>query len=132
MRDTLQLSGGLEGHESGRIRVGGRLKLESPAVDQSAVSPLQVAGFNLGVAGGVELRFAQHWVIQAGYDLTWFPSADVTDSAFDPIGRLGCVDSGYDFDECRAAREGRALPTAAGSYSRLRHGFNLSLRYDSL
>ena len=72
------------------------------------------------------------WVVQAGYDLTWFPPVDSSDSAFDPIARLDCVDSDYDFDECEAAREGRATPTAAGTYRRVRHSVTLALRYDWL
>ena len=132
MRDVLQLTGGLEGQDVGRTRFGGRVRLETGATSANAVAPLQVEGLNAAVAGGVDLQLHQHWVLSAGYDLTWFLPAGVDQSAFDPLDRLSCVDSGYDFDECRAAREGRAIPTAAGDYSRLRHTFMLSIRYDSL
>ena len=131
-RDVLQLTGGLEGQDVGRTRFGGRVRLETGATNGNDVAPLQIEGWNAGLTGGVDLQLHQHWVLNAGYDLTWFLPTSVDDSAFDPIARLSCVDSGYDFDACRAAREGRAIPTAAGDYSRLRHTFMLSIRYDSL
>jgi hypothetical protein len=131
-RDVWQVSGGLEGREIGGVRYGGRLHLETGATTDGNTSPMQIEGFSAGAAGGAELRLGDSWVVQAGYDLTWFPTVDVEDSAFDPIGRLDCVDSDYDFNECRAAREGRATPTAAGSYRRVRHAITLALRYDWL
>jgi hypothetical protein len=132
MRDVWQGSIGLEGQDTGRTRFGGRLRAESGATTERNVSPLQIDGFDVGAAAGVELRVSQHVVLQLGYDLTWFPQVRSTDSAFDPLSRVECVDSDYDFDACRAAREGRAIPTAAGDYHRLRHAMSLSLRYDSL
>jgi hypothetical protein len=132
MRDVWQGSVGLEGQESGRTRFGGRLRVESGATTDKSVSPLQIEGFQVGAAGGVELRISQHVAVQLGYDLSWFPEVNSTDSAFDPISRIECVESDFDFDACREAREGRAVPTAAGKYRRLRHAMSLSLRYDSL
>lgn len=132
MRDVFQLTGGLEGQDVGRTRFGGRVRLENGATSTGNLSPMQIEGINAGLTGGVDLQLHQHWVLNAGYDLTWFLPVGVDNSAFDPIDRLSCVDSDYDFDECRAAREGRAIPTAAGDYSRLRHTLMLSIRYDSL
>jgi hypothetical protein len=132
MRDVFQLSGGLEGQDVGRTRFGGRARLEYGATPPANVSPLQIEGLNAALTGGVDLQIHPHWVVNAGYDLTWFLPVGVDDSAFDPLDRLACVDSDYDFDACRAAREGRAIPTAAGDYSRLRHTLMLSIRYDSL
>ena len=132
MQDVWQISGGLEGQDVGRLRVGGRLRLESAAVPDSAVTPLQIAPLNAALGGGLELRVAQHWVLHASYDFTWFLPVDTGESAFSPLERLDCVDSGFDFDRCEAAREGRGIPTAAGHYDRLRHTFGLSVRYDSL
>ena len=132
LRDVWSLMGGLEQEDTGSITLGGRVHVESGAVSASTVSPMQIDGFNLGAGAGVQMRLAQHLVIQASYDLTWFPTVDSKASAFDPRQELTCVDSGYDFSRCRAAREGRGIPTAAGRYSRLRHGLVLSVRYDSL
>jgi len=132
MRDVWQGSVGLEGRETGRTRIGGRLRAETGATADRDVSPLQIDGFELGAAVGVELPISDHVVIQLGYDLSWFPEVDSSESAFDPVARVACVDSDYDFASCQAVREGRAVPTAAGRYRRLRHGVTLSLRYDSL
>jgi hypothetical protein len=132
MRDVFQLYGGLEGQDVGRTRFGGRVRIESGAIPSRNTSPIQIEGWNAGIAGGVDLALSQHWVLSGGYDLTWYLPIDASDSAFDPLARLDCVDSGYDFDECRAAREGRAVPTAAGDYTRLRHTFLFSIRYDRL
>jgi hypothetical protein len=57
---------------------------------------------------------------------------EVEDSLLDPRDRLACVDSGYDVDACVPAGEGRALPSAAGSYGRMRHAIRLSMRWDFL
>jgi hypothetical protein len=132
LRDVWQGTVGLEGQEVGRTRFGGRLRVETGATTDRTVSPLQIDGLDVGAAGGVELRVSQHVVLQLGYDLSWFPEVTSDQSAFDPIARLDCVDSGYDFDRCGAARDGRAVPTAAGTYRRLRHAMSFSLRYDSL
>jgi len=132
LRDVWQATVGLEGQEVGRTRYGGRLRVETGATTAETVSPLQIDGFDVGLAGGVELRLSQHVVLQLGYDLSWFPEVRSTDSAFDPMARLACVDSDYNFDRCGAARDGRAIPTAAGSYRRLRHSASLALRWDSL
>lgn len=132
MKDVWRASVGLESSDLETFRVGARLRLETGAVDDSAVTPLQVAGGSVTLATGAEVRIADHFVFNAGYELTWFPGVDVEDSAFDPREQVACVDSGYDFDSCRAARDGRALSTAAGSYQHLQHGLVLSVRYDWL
>lgn len=130
--DVWRLGLGLEGDEAERVRLGGRLRFETGAVGDRRITPIQAAGASLTAATGAELRLAEHFVVTAGYDLTWFLPQDSVESDFDPRDALACIDSSYDFDRCQAAREGRALPTAAGRYQRLQHGFILSLRYDSL
>ncbi|HKE19597.1 MAG TPA: hypothetical protein VKB80_32190 [Kofleriaceae bacterium] len=132
LRDVFQLSAGLEGQESGRTRFGGRVRVETGATTDRSISPLQIDGFDVGAAAGVELRLSQHVALQLGYDLSWFPQVTSRNSDFDPIARVECVDSGYDFDACGAVRDGRAVPTAAGSYGRVRNSLSLALRYDSL
>lgn len=132
MQNVWRLSAGIEGNDLQRYRFGARLRIESGAVKTDAITPLQVAGGNATLATGAELRLADHVVVSVGYELTWFPGANVKDSLFDPRKQVECVDSGYDFDSCGAARDGRALSTAAGNYERLQHGLVLSLRYDWL
>lgn len=132
MHDVWRVSAGLESNGQQQYRYGARLRFETSAVDDKRVTPMQVSGANLTLAVGSELRLAEQWVFTLGYEFSWFPSVKVADSDFDPREQLACVDSRFSFDECEAARVGRAISTAAGTYSRLQHGFVLSLRYDSL
>ncbi len=132
LRDSFRVSAGLEGLPGQTVRLGGRVRLDSGATGRRALAPLQVAGPSAAIAGGAELRIAQNLVLTARYELGWHPARTSDPSAFDPRAQLDCVDSGYDFDVCEAAREGRALPSAAGRYRRMRHAAGLSLRYDSM
>tara|TARA_R110002073_G_scaffold218689_1_gene378901 strand:- start:41746 stop:43197 length:1452 start_codon:yes stop_codon:yes gene_type:complete len=132
MHDVWRLSAGIESNDSQRHRFGARLRLETSAAEDNAATPLLVPGSSVTLATGAEIRIADQWVLGLGYELGWTPSVDATNSAFDPIAAVACVDSQYSFDECQAARDGRALSTAAGTYQQLRHGAVLSLRYDSL
>ncbi len=132
LHDVWRLSAGIESNDRQFYRYGARLRYETSAVDSNKVTPMQVAGANFTLATSTELRFADHWVFTLGYEISWFPTIDGRKSLFDPRAQVACVDSGYSFDECAAAREGLALSTAAGTYKRLQHGLVLSLRYDSL
>jgi long-subunit fatty acid transport protein len=132
LRDSFRVTAGLEGLPGQPVRLGGRVRVDTGATPRGALTPLQVSGPSAALAGGAELRLAQNLVITAGYDLALHPARTADPSAFDPLAQLDCVDSGYDFDVCEAAREGRALPTAAGRYRRLRHAVGLTIRYDSL
>jgi hypothetical protein len=127
---VVRLQAGLESLTSGTFRYGARLAWERGAVTSDRMTPLQVAGQSLSLALGGEVRLGQSIVLGAGYQLAWFPSVDSTDSAFDPLEQLACVDSNYDMAACAAARQGRATPTAAGSYSRLQNTIAVSLQYD--
>jgi hypothetical protein len=130
--DVWRLSAGIESNDRQAYRYGARLRYETSAVPTNKITPAQVAGSNLTLAAATELRLADHWVFTLGYELTWFPTMNAKDNLFDPRLQVGCVESGYSFDECEAARVGHALSTAAGTYKRLQHGVVVSLRYDSL
>ena len=131
--DSYALEVGVEQRDAGeRWRFGARTSFETGVVDDAKVTALQIEGLRLGVAGGAALRFAQRYVIQAGYQFAWYPTANADPSAFDPIGRLDCVDAAYDVDECAAVRDGRGLPSAAGEYSRYSHAVRLAVRVESL
>ncbi len=130
--DVWRLDAGLERQEDAVFRYGGRARFETAAIDATKATPLQIEGLNATLGGGAELRIAQYIVMTLTYDLSWYPRMDATDSAFDPRDRLACVDSNFDFDSCEAARQGRATPTAAGTYDRLRQSIGLSIRYDNL
>ena len=129
---VIRLQAGLERLPSESLRYGARLAWERGAVRASRMSPIQVAGQNLSIALGGELRLGQSMVLGIGYQLAWFPTVDSSQNEFDPLARLECVDSQYDLDACAAARDGRATPTAAGTYRRLQNTVAVSLQYDWL
>jgi hypothetical protein len=129
--DTFTFTAGLEQREGERLRLGGRLQLETATTPDAGVSPLQVEGLHLTAALGGELRLFDRVVLYGSYGLTYYPTVTTgEDSLFDPREQIECVDSGFDLEKCRASAEGRALPTAAGTYERIRHGFRAAIRYD--
>lgn len=129
--DTMTVSAGVEQREGGRLRLGGRVLLESETTSPRAISPLQVEGFQITGAVGAELRLLDRLVLYGSYGLTYFPTVTAgADSLFDPAAQLACVESGYELEACTPAAEGRAVPTAAGTYERMRHGVRAALRYD--
>lgn len=134
-RDVVEAWGGLEQVDDGRtLLLGGRLGFESGAVAPAALSPLQVEGWSLTADVGARLRLKTHLVIAAGYGVQYYPSHDVSASAYDPIARLDCIDSNYDYSTpaCAAVRGGFGTDTAAGTYARIGHVLHLGLRYDFL
>lgn len=130
--DVWRISAGLESITPGSLRYGARVRYETAAVDTDLVTPIQVAGSNLGFAAGAELRFGGGWSLGGSYTFTWYPTMNAMNNSFDPRDRLACVDSGYALTSCDDTRAGRALPTAAGDYSRLVQGFTAWIRYDTL
>lgn len=131
-QDTITLEAGLEQREGGLGRVGGRIRLETATTAANAVTPMQVTGTGITAALGGEIRLGESLFVSGSYGLTLFPALDVSvdQSLFDPRDRIECVDSRYRLGEaCEAAAEGRAIPTAAGSYGRIRHAFRLAIRY---
>jgi long-subunit fatty acid transport protein len=131
--NTFALWGGVEQVERDvPVIFGGRIGVESRAVPDARTSPLTIAPTSLTLDGGVQWRFADHWVLQATYGLQFFPRVRVTDSAFDPLARLACIDANYDYttDACAAVRTGYAIPSAAGSYSRHEHAMRLAVRIE--
>jgi len=130
--DTLTAVVGVETPDTERVRFGGRLVLDSAAVTTADVSPMQPEPWSLSGNGGVDLRLGDHLVLTGVYGLSVFLPVSPSDSAYDPLDRIRCVDQDFDLDACAPAREGRALPTAAGSYRRFEHSLLFSLRYDTL
>ena len=134
-RDVVEAWGGLEQVDDGQpLLVGARLGVESGAVAPGELSPLQVEGWSMNADLGARVRLHTHLVIAIGYDVQYYPAHDVGASAYDPIARLDCIDSDYDYSTpaCAAVRAGFGTDTAAGHYARLGHVFHLGLRYDFL
>lgn len=131
-QDVLSVDAGLE-HPAGRsVRLGTRVRFETSAVPLEAVAPSQVDGPKLELAGGTELRLGGGWSVSLGASAAYMFPREVGDSAFSPREQIDCVASGHDLDRCEAAREGRAISTAAGAYDRTTFGFVLGLSYDRL
>jgi long-subunit fatty acid transport protein len=130
LRDLVAVEVGIEGKERMRFRPGARLRLESAATPDQAVAPHQIAGPNVSLATGLEVRLSREFAITAGYALAWYPRRHADPSAFDPADRIACVDQRFPLDVCTAAVDGRASPTAAGEYGRLQHVLSTALRVD--
>jgi hypothetical protein len=130
LKTVLGLEAGIEAPERERVRLGGRLRLETAGISENNVAPQQNYGANVSLAAGAELRVTQRLAMSLGYAIVLFPGQSPNPSAFDPEERVSCVDQNYPIDACAATREGRGIPTAAGDYSRLQHAFSLGVRFD--
>lgn len=116
--------------------LGGRIGFETSTVAEDRTSPLTIAPLSGTLDAGLQYRFTRDLqvtpqvVLQANYGLQYFPTVNVTDSAFDPRDRLACEDSGFDYSTpaCAAVRNGYAIPTAAGEYSRIEQAARIALR----
>lgn len=113
-------------------RYGARLGFETGATAKNATAPMTISPSSFTFDAGGELRLGgSRWWVQLSYGLQLFPPTTVTQSDFDPRFQLSCIESGFDYESrgCAAAREGYAISSAAGEYSRLQHAVRLGLRY---
>jgi len=115
-----------------RFRFGGRLGIETSALDGNRTSPGNVSPTSFSLDLGAQARIARNWIVQLSYGLQLFPGVGVEDSAYDPRFAVACADTGFDYSTraCEALRNGYAIPTAAGDYTRFQHAFRLGLRYE--
>jgi long-subunit fatty acid transport protein len=133
LQDVTSLDVGVEQPQGETLRVGGRLRLDwNPFADGDTVSPTNVNGPTVELAGGVQYRVSPGWSLSLGGAASAMFPRETTDSAFTPSAQIDCVQSGYDLDACEPAREGRAIPTAAGTYGRLSLSLMLGLSFDRL
>ncbi len=109
---------------------GGRIGFETSSIPADRTSPLTIAPTSFTLDAGLQYRFAPTAALQISYGAQIFPRVDVTDSAYDPRAQLACEDSGFDYstDACAAVRNGYAIPTAAGAYSRIEQSLRVALR----
>jgi hypothetical protein len=136
-RDSFAMWAGVEQVEldqTKRFRFGGRIGFETPSLKPSRTSPGNMSSTSLSLDAGAQIRIAPSWSLQLSYGLQLFSKVDVTTSQYDPRFALDCIDSGFDYETrgCTQLREGYAIPTAAGTYTRLQHAFRLGLRYAPL
>jgi hypothetical protein len=116
--------------------LAGRVGFETASVSDDRTSPLTIAPTSATLDVGFQYRFTRDLLsmpqvlLQANYGVQYFPTVNVTDSAFDPRDSLACYDSGFDYTTaaCGSVRNGYALPTAAGDYSRVEQTARIALR----
>lgn len=133
LRDPFRAWLGVEQADLGqRLRGGARLLVTTAMVDAARTTPATIDGTSLGVALGGQVRLTAGITVQLGYTARWWPTVDVTDSAYDPRDLLACEDAGGDLttSECEAVRDGYARPSAAGRYLRIDQGLTTAVRYD--
>jgi hypothetical protein len=117
------------------LTLGARLGFETSSLPAERTSPTTIAPTSGTLDIGMQYRIYQDpekkLAFQVSYGLQYFPTVDVTNSAFDPRAQLACEDSGFDYstDACSSVRNGYAIPTAAGEYSRISQGLRIALRY---
>lgn len=131
--DSFAFWAGVEQAELGqRLRVGARLGFETSSLADNATSPLTIAPFSYTADVGASLQVALHWTLTGTYGVQYFPTVNVTDSAFDPRARIDCSASDYDYSTaaCSSTRYGYGIESADGSYQRWEHAMRVVLRYD--
>lgn len=129
LRDSFLLEGGVEGPLLGWLDGGVRMRIERGATTSESISPMQIDGFNLGVVLGAQARIFRRFILGFSYMGSYYPTTNATDSDYNPLDRLMCIENDFDIDACTSAAEGRAIASAAGTYSHLVHALRLSLRY---
>ncbi len=109
-------------------RAGVGMRVATSAVPLKQLTPMAVDGltFEPFVMAEVKLKLL---TIRAGYAFGFMARRKVDNSAFSSQAAVNCVDANYNLDNsnCVDLREGRARPTAAGTYSHLRHTLSLNL-----
>jgi long-subunit fatty acid transport protein len=132
LRDVLVGEVGLERPAGGALRLGARLRVETGATTLSHVAPQQMDTPSASVHGGLETGLGGGFALTVNLSAGLALPGSVKNSAFSPSAQTHCVDSGYDLDQCEAARVGRAGPTAAGDYFKLTWGALVGFAYDRL
>ncbi|MGN6108167.1 MAG: hypothetical protein ACTHU0_23880 [Kofleriaceae bacterium] len=133
LHDAFSMWAGLEQVDTGQpFRFGGRIGFETSSLDAANTSALTISPASLTADAGVQVRIAASWLVQLSYGFAYFPRVAVDKSAFDPRDPRDCFAHGlaYSTRACRAVRDGFALPTAAGDYTRFQHAMRIGLRYE--
>ncbi|HTR52875.1 MAG TPA: hypothetical protein VMJ10_19305 [Kofleriaceae bacterium] len=115
------------------LRFGARIGFQTSALPDAATSPMAIAPFSYTLDLGGQLRLRDRpWLIQATVGVQYFPTVTVADSAYDPRDLADCVASGYNYSlpACASTRNGYAIDTAAGDYSRFELALRLALHYE--
>jgi hypothetical protein len=134
LHDSFAGWAGVEQVEGGPLHVllGGRLGFETSSVSAERTSPITIAPASGTLDLGAHRRFQNGLTIELSYGLQYFPTVTVKDSAFNPQAQIDCMASGYNYATraCATVRDGYAIPSAAGTYTRLEHALRIGLRYE--
>jgi hypothetical protein len=112
-----------------RVRLGAQLRVETSAVDSSAVNTAAVDGLTIQPMALAEGRLTRHLWLSAGYGVAFMGEVTNDNSAFSPAAAMACVNppaSGA-LDACGARNAGQGRPTAAGTYTRVVQDFGLTM-----
>jgi hypothetical protein len=132
MHDSFSFWGGVEQVDTGqRWLLGGRLGVQTSAVDTDRTSPLTIEPTSFSIDLGAQWRISRVLVAQLSYGLSYFPTVTSKGSEFNPTAQSVCAGAGYDynFSSCEAVRDGYGIPPADGTYERFQHAIRLGLRY---
>jgi long-subunit fatty acid transport protein len=112
-----------------RIRVGAGMRIETSAVDASAVNPAAVDALKLEPFALAEVRFGRRLWLGGGYGLTIMPDVTVPSSAFNPELATECVTANGSLSTpaCQGRLAGQARPSADGHYSAFTQDFGLTM-----
>jgi long-subunit fatty acid transport protein len=110
-----------------RVRLGAQLRVETSAVDPSAINAAAVDGLSVEPMALAEARLGRHFWLSAGYGATFMSEVTASSSAFDPMKATNCVQAGQALDACMARNAGQGRPTAAGTYTRVVQDFGLTM-----
>jgi hypothetical protein len=134
MHDSFAGWGGVEQVDTGQaLLFGARVGFETSALPSRRTSPVTIAPTSVTADLGAQWRTPYRLILQLSYGLSYFPTVNTRDDgAFDPNDRLACIDNNFDYttSECMAVREGYAISSAAGDYTRLEHALRIGLRYE--
>ncbi|HEU4728045.1 MAG TPA: hypothetical protein VFT22_09160 [Kofleriaceae bacterium] len=132
LHDSFAVWGGVEQVDSGppHMMYGARIGFETSSVTSDRISPITVAPASFTLDLGARRRTASGITLELSYGLSYFPAVS-GGTAFDPMDRIRCIDSGFDHSTpaCEAVRDGYAIPSVSGSYERFQHAFRIGLRY---
>ncbi len=113
------------------LRFGGRIGFETSSLRDELTSPATISPFSYTIDVGAQFHYGPV-ILQATYGLQYFPTVNVTDSAFDPRSRIACIASNYDYasSACTDVRNGYGIASADGQYDRLEHAIRVALIYE--
>ena len=136
LHDAFALWGGVEQTETkrtaGTFRLGGRIGIETSALVPERTAPGTVSPTSLTLDAGLQVRASSAVRFQLSYGAQIFSRVSVERSDYDPRFAAQCADTGFDYSTpaCEAVRNGYAIPTAAGDYTRIQHALRLGFAYE--